>query len=881
MEMSNYQKVKKNIKSKLQDLEPPLQANTIKENIYEMRNLLEDNQMRNRMLSFFGLSADFYIAEEDWERMIRELEMHFDVQMDKGFLIQGYEQQKRNNSWWTDGAKNFKELNFWNRYKEYMGQDFPPEVVRTIDTDTDVAMNNIADPALNEFSRYGMVVGHVQSGKTANYSALICKACDAGYKFIIVIAGGINNLRNQTQVRINEAVIGVQNGKLVGVGRLGGNRNDSIPSTLTTTETDFNKRDADKSKGMINFDNISVPVIMVIKKHTNTLTNVIDWLSANYKNKISKHAMLMIDDESDYASINTRGEDDPTTINRKLRQLMSLFDKCAYVAYTATPYANIFIDYKVDNNQYGRDLFPKDFIVALNAPNNYFGARKIFLENNKKYIIHIEDNEDKIPLRHKKDFNIMGLPDSLKEAIRIFIINIAIRNLRGQNGKHNSMLVHVSRFTAIHIKVSFFIENYVQNLKDEIISYGALQEASSLSDDISQIEESFYKVHIDIGHSWETVLEEICIIIRSIKVREVHQKAKIPLEYTNESGVNVIAVGGASLSRGFTLEGLSVSYFMRTTAMYDTLMQMGRWFGYRIGYEDICKIYMSKQMETNFASIIEATEDLFEDFGRMADAKKTPNDFGLSVSQHPDSALQVTAHNKLKHTKDYYFNMKLDGAEKETTCLKKDEKIRNKNLKVVEDFVLKLINNKIGQHEISRKKNLWKDVDREHIIEFLDNYEVFASNPIYITSKMPIDFIRKYANDIDTKWDVLLASGSYGKHTIGNITFRKEYRTMTDKDTYLEANRRQISSESLEKVLFSIEESAGKNRKDLRAIMKKPLLVLHIIDTDKEDIKNLAAFGISFPGGINSGGKLIRHKINSVYVDQIIQDMKEERDSDD
>ena len=124
---------------------------------------------------------------------------------------------------------------------------------------------------------------------------------------------------------------------------------------------------------------------------------------------------------------------------------------------------------------------------------------------------------------------------------------------------------------------------------------------------------------------------------------------------------NAIVIGGTSLSRGYTLEGLSVSYFLRNTVFYDTLMQMGRWFGYRQGYEDLCKIFLPESSIDSFAQIIEATEDLIDDLKRMAKAKMTPYDFGLAVKHHPDSGLQVTARNKQKNAKDIYFDMKLDG----------------------------------------------------------------------------------------------------------------------------------------------------------------------------------------------------------------------------
>jgi len=881
--MNDFEQVYLFVKQRLQTFEQPLEEGKIREMVLQTKALLV-NDDTNIMLSHLGLPASSDLVDEDWERMIRDLEMHFDVKMPEGFIIQGEDQQKRDTKWWSDKEKGNNELYYWSRYKEYIAQNFSPEVIQTINTDTDVVMNNISDPKLSKFTTYGMVVGHVQSGKTANYSALISKACDAGYKFIIVIAGGINNLRNQTQVRINDAIIGSQEGKFVGVGKLGGTKIEKTPSSPTTTTQDFNKRDADKLMGLFNFETINVPVIMVIKKNTNTLTNVINWLNAKYKNKIANHAMLMIDDESDYASVNTKDEDDPSTINKKLRHLMSLFDKSAYVAYTATPYANIFIDYRVDNDNLGLDLFPKDFIVALNAPDNYFGARKIFLEEYDNYVRHIQDNEGVLPLKHKKDTDIFNIPNSLKEAVKVFVINIAIRNLRGQSGKHNSMLIHVSRFTNIHVKVAFYIEEYLKAVIDDVISYGLLDSASAYSSYIRSLEETFIKEYDSLEFRWKEVLAEISAFIKTIIVREVHQKSKIPLEYLPDEALNVIAIGGASLSRGYTLEGLTVSYFLRTTKMYDTLMQMGRWFGYRIGYEDICRIYMKKSMGKSFRYIIEATEELFDNFRRMAEAKKTPNDFGLSVTQHPHSSLQVTANNKLRHTTDYYFNMNLDGSEKETTCIEKDEKVLASNLNVIDKLIYRLETNP----NLSRDgdKYLWKDVDKKLVIDFLDEFRVYSLNPVYYSSKMPIEFIKTYALEVNTNWDILLPTGKQLNEEYSNdvISFKKEKRTgMKDEENYLEANQRHISTGTLEKVLFSKEESKDKSRRDLRAMMEKPLLCLHVMDVttkNGDEYKDVPAFGISFPGDVDDDPNIVKAKVNQVFVDQLIADMKDESEID-
>lgn len=401
MKTNSYKAVKDYIFDKLCKVIGALPISKIEDEINKAKTVTStvDPEM---LATIFSLESTFHALNDgDWNRIQREMETHFDVKMQNGILIQEEEQQERDNAWWSTVEKQKKENYYWERYEKYLRLSLPPEVVKTIDTDTDIVMNNIENPSVETFSRYGMVVGHVPSGKTGNYSALICKAADAGYKFLVVIAGGINNLRNQTQQRLNESFVGQTKGVQVGSGK-GNTDKKSLPLSLTTIENDFNKRDADRLSQGLNFDNISVPILLVIKKNTKTLASVIDWLEKQYKNKVSSHAMLVIDDESDYASINTNGEDDPTQINKKLRQLLGLFQKSAYVAYTATPYANIFIDHEAKNKDIGKDLFPKDFIYALDAPTNYFGARKIFLDPNKTYLVEISDYTTSLPTDHKK-----------------------------------------------------------------------------------------------------------------------------------------------------------------------------------------------------------------------------------------------------------------------------------------------------------------------------------------------------------------------------------------------------------------------------------------------------------------------------------------------
>ncbi|MBX3266535.1 MAG: Z1 domain-containing protein [Acidobacteria bacterium] len=873
-----YERIKDFITSKLKARQSQLDDGDIGVEVQNTRKLIAEigPDVFSRVLPDQSPLVD--LSDSDWVRMERELESHFNVRMKDGILIRGAEQQTRDTTWWSNKVRIQAENFYWNRYEKYIKTKLPPDVVSTIDKDTDLVMNNIGDPSIGSFDIKGMVVGHVQSGKTGNYAGLVCKAADSGYKFIVVIAGGTNNLRNQTQHRLNEAFVGLDMGQQVGAG-IGNSPPERMPICLTTTERDFNRTDADRNSQGLNFQIITVPVLIVIKKNTSALSNVITWLRNQYRNRIPDHSMLIIDDESDYASINTNDADkDPTQINKRIRELITMFNKGSYVAYTATPYANIFIDHEATSDALGDDLFPKDFIYALDAPTNYFGARRIFIESEDRHLIPIPEADLAfLPLRHKKDTLIAKLPESMYEAIRLFVINVAIRGIRGQGGSHNSMLIHASRFTLIHEQLTRLVEEYLKVLQKEFSTFGMLHEPERQSTHIAETQNTFESIvePAGEGEDWPTVAKSITATISSLIVREVHQRSRIKLEYRSDIVTNAIAVGGASLSRGYTLEGLSVSYFMRNTVFYDTLMQMGRWFGYRPGYEDLCRIYMPEMTIDHFRTIIEATEDLIDSLKVMAENNRTPNEFGLAVRQHPDSALQITARNKQRNVHEFYFSMKLDGQLKETAYLSKDNKVRKHNLAAIERVLDALAN-----HSIERVGNsyLWRDVNRNLVARFLDDYNVYSIDRLGITTRMPIEFVKKYVAEREILWDVALYSGKGRRFDRGTVNLNTEERKLDSKGSHYQVRNRQVSSGNAESIALDgdLRDKVGNDRRLARENLSKPLLMLHLLDTGADFLD--AAFGISFPGNVLSTEETIKLKINTVYYQDLLNEMEPDDD---
>lgn len=299
----------------------------------------------------------------DLQNVITEVMISIDTRMGAGISL--VDVNAKHDDQWVHKREDVAWI-YASAYEEFLrNEGWPPQMVQSLSDVTTRILGHLQDP-LSEgtsWNRRGLVIGHVQSGKTANYTGLIARAADAGYKFIVVIAGIHNNLRRQTQQRIDEAFIGrssdPEDRRNIGVGLAPGYPH---PATLTNINEDFNKNTAAKSGWKIN--DFSKPIILIIKKNVTTLTALHKWLkalNAEGEDRISDVPMLLIDDEADNASINTNKEDlDPTRTNAMIRRILGLFAKSCYVGYTATPFANIFIN----PDAYGDDVREELFLAT-------------------------------------------------------------------------------------------------------------------------------------------------------------------------------------------------------------------------------------------------------------------------------------------------------------------------------------------------------------------------------------------------------------------------------------------------------------------------------------------------------------------------------------
>lgn len=714
------------------------------------------------------------VEDDEAEELARLIEEKYGISMGLGAIVDAEDFRP----WLRDARINGEIGDFyWGRYRKLLNiKGLPKSVIDATDEVTDKVLDRLGDPHnTNPWSRRGMVVGHVQSGKTQNYTGLICKAADAGYRLIVVIAGIHNNLRNQTQARVDEGFIGRDTGrlahvnkaqrqKLIGVGQFD---QREFPVSLTNTLRDFNKATATTNTSQIGQYN--VPVVLVIKKNSSTLKNLLEWLkehSVHQGTQMVSQPMLLIDDEADNASINTAyARDEVTRINGQIRELLSIFHRSCYVGYTATPFANIFIDPDSIDDMKGQDLFPRHFIIGLDAPTNYFGAQKVFLDARDRHVRLIDDNEDILPMKHKIDHSVDVLPDSLLTAVRAFIVARAIRNARGQQAAHASMLVNASRFTDVQGRLRLRISDVVGRIRDAVAVDGGKGRAALNNPEIAALQAVWQEQYSDGDNAdWPSIqanLHEVLIAARVIEVNASKRSEALDYDQGGEHGVTVIAVGGFSLSRGLTLEGLTVSYFLRNSIMYDTLMQMGRWFGYRPGYEDLCRVWIPADGVGWYAHIHEAMDDLQAQLKRMELAKATPEQFGLAVRSHPESLI-VTARNKMGTGKEFAVKVGLAENLIETTRVVLNAEQLRANKRAGERL---LADASKAQHAMETRPRgyLIRKVDVRLITDFLREFRAEPGakpvNPL-TDPKLIGDYINARAESELSHWDIFVASST-------------------------------------------------------------------------------------------------------------------------
>ncbi|AET59165.1 endonuclease [Paenibacillus terrae HPL-003] len=722
---------------------------------------------------------------------------------------------------------------FWTRYRDYLIRikHWDQEAVDSIDDSTNEIMRSLGNPnEIHSFDKRGLVLGYVQSGKTANFTGLINKAYDVGYKLVIVLSGVHNDLRAQTQLRLDEEVIGSRvdrEGKPVGVAQIYTNTADHIISTWTTVERDISS----EPTGIFN---LNQRTLMVVKKNSIVLESLKNQLEYQ-KNLFSLDIpVLIIDDEADQASVDTSKDEDPKTINKLIRQILEVFNRKCYVGYTATPFANLLISAEAKTEDEGKDLYPKDFLVGLPKPKEYCGPEEFFnveedADDPRPSLIRPLKNADIevfTGIKTKGDADkFEEVPPQMGESILAFLLTIAVRNLRGQRNKHNSMLIHTSRFKDVQSTV----KDGVDKVFNEITMQIQYNENSKI---VKAIKELYEEDVIPTSRAWpgkiqefnwEEVYQELRESSKKVRVFEINGNSKDALDYHRykEDGLNVIAVGGDKLSRGLTLEGLSITYYFRNTLMYDTLMQMGRWFGYRKGYMDLCRIYTTAEIASNFEHLAIAMIELRREFDRLAKAKKTPLEYAMKMLSHPTMTLTSPLKMRNAAVSNIIYGLTLQ----QTRIYDNKETFFSHNMKVTENFINKLSSQFTKTYIGSGKTGYYiaREVEANSVLKFLSEYKTRQDADKVDSSKI-VNYIQQ-VNEIGELlyWTVAVVEGEpRGKSGLEKFP--------------VQFGEFKIDSAVVRGVKAEEYNNQGQDKIDIRAIVASRQ---EFIDLDQDAIKNM------------------------------------------
>jgi hypothetical protein len=673
--------------------------------------------------------------------------------------------------WFKDAVAGGRvKLERWYSYKQFLthAKGFAPRVLDALDHASSDVADLLGDPnQQGSWRRRGLVIGDVQSGKTATYIGIVNKAADAGYKLVILLTGATESLRKQTQYRVDEGFLGkdssvVKHDKVIGVGKYPTQSKFLRGQGLTTSAKDFVTTSI--TGQAVNIDpNADHPYMFVVKKNTKPLENIISWLEGQFDGEQFDIPMLVVDDESDYASVNTNysaaGDKNPTAINAKIRKLLKLTTRSSYMAFTATPFANVFIDHNSYDEALKDDLFPHHYIFALSSPSNYVGAKKYFGTSEEKIVaglVDITDAHEAFPPKHKSHLSVAALPASLEEAIRAFVVASAIRLLRGDKGAH-SMLVNVSRFKHVQSQVFDLVAHEFAHIKNAIEIHAQPPTSGPDTHEILiQLAQSYETHFADAQTTWFAVRDKLLGAVIDTTVELVNSSRD---KASDDKIRNMIAVGGDVLSRGLTLEGLTVSYFYRIVGASDTLLQMARWFGYRPGYEDLVRVWISPDIADQFRFVSDVSEELRAQIREMRELKKTPKDFGLMVRKHPET-LAITAKKGVAESRSMVIS--LSGRRIETTKIPANSAVLRANQNAVRDFLVAI------EADSGDKNWNWEEkgldypgklgVSKDRIADLLKSFQYDRGNLILANSLHKL--IRDQTSSAFQDWTVGIVGGT-------------------------------------------------------------------------------------------------------------------------
>lgn len=670
------------------------------------------------------------------------------------------------------------EFSAWRVYVDNLVNKGWAESARiNIETSAFKILERLSQDTRGRQANKGLVVGDVQSGKTANMAGLMAMAADHGYNFFIILSGVIENLRQQTSDRLYKDLNGDGSSNIKW-------RQVNKPS-VRSRETEHN---------MMNYNfNSSEAYFTVSLKNSSRLQNLKQWLFQDEK-KSKQLKILVIDDEADQASINTKDiRDEASTINRLIKEIVNNRDVRAmnYIAYTATPYANVL------NETSPESLYPKDFITILPQSGDYIGAKELFgITNPDKgpaldIVNLISDGETDYIRSHT--FSQHYFPKNLSESVNWFLISLAMGRILNLN-MPISMLVHSSMKIDDHRNISKLILDYLKHFKEnydklsknlevlyheetralsrekfingmtdytnkeEVMNYPEWREVKNELDKLFSLEKEEFVSHLNICDEGKPVYHEgIHLVIdnsSSSSLFEEQENFRLVYPKDDEDLSKVpgfIVVGGNTLSRGLTLEGLSATYFIRNTKQVDTLMQMGRWFGYRKGYELLPRIWMDETSLFRFTEISQINEELREEIKTFSENGVLPINYALRVKNSPNhKLLRITSSNKMQSAVAKEFNF--IGFNSQTIYFKKDTEELQKNLECTREFLNSLPNDM----DVESSHLIWRNVSSRKVAAYFKEFK-FNEHDLKMQSIPQLtEWILKDNIELDD-WNIVLS----------------------------------------------------------------------------------------------------------------------------
>lgn len=779
----------------------------------------------------------------------------------------------------------------WPAVESFMlnGKKWPRTDVDSIGQAANEVVSLLENPAQKQFSCRGLVVGHVQSGKTANMTAVIAKALDAGYDTVIVLAGLTNKLRYQTQVRLYQDLV---------------SRNPEKWQVLTPNLENRDFRAPPQGGFLSHSDKAQ---LAVIKKNVSPMKELKAAIERTLPAVLERLRVLVIDDECDQASVNSaQGELDVTAINYRIRELLSILPAVTYVGYTATPFANVLINpYKVEGQEFD-DLYPRDFITALPKAKRYFGTEKLFgkTPSDPEQVQPEEEGLDmvrKVPeedeallqpeSRQERESFQPAMTESITRALLYFLACCAARRARGDTNQHMTMLVHTSAYVTAHERVALLLQGWVDVNRKELIQ------------NTSQQGQRLQEIWLEEQDRLPPGITDA----RPIPVSEIfdHLPAVLDaLEFPVENGASsdridyqgaprtYVVVGGSILARGLTLEGLMVSYFLRTANQYDTLLQMGRWFGYRPGYEDLPRIWMPEELKLRFRALSAVEQEIRDDIDQYALQELTPMSIAVRIRSIPGMAITAAAKMRSAHR----CSVSYWGAHHQTfrfdhldeALLRRNWKAATELLNLADALALR------SASAFEKGRKLWCGVPRSSIQRFFETYSI-QSTHTELQRNLLLPFISGDDSRLE-KWNVGVVEVTNGGLSEDPLGAAGHVKTVTRAKLNDASNVADIKAlMSKRDVLFDCFEEQpqdegwdGFKKRRLEEVGQVPLLLLYAIDrVSKPKQENnvrislhaaydVVGVGIVFPGSSSEGGRHVSVALSGLSADEIDEIAAEE-----